>query len=38
MINKKLSYEIDPVPQYKESPRFEPEIIGSKVLFGFSVE
>jgi hypothetical protein len=38
MINKKLYYKIDPVPQYKEPPRFEPETIGSKILFGFSFE
>ena len=37
MINKKLPYERDPIPQDKEPPRFEAETIGSKVVFGFSM-
>jgi hypothetical protein len=37
MINKKLPYERDPIPQDKELQRFEPETIGSKVVFGFSM-
>ena len=37
MINKKSPYERDPIPQDKEPPRFEPESIGSKVVFGFSM-
>ena len=37
MVNKRLPYERDPIPQDKEPPRFEPETIGSKVVFGFSM-
>jgi len=37
MANKRLDYERDPIPQDKEPPRFEPETIGSKVIFGFSI-
>ena len=37
MINKKLPYERDPIPQDKEPPSFEPETIGSKIVFGFSM-
>jgi hypothetical protein len=37
MMNKKLPYERDPIPQEKEPPLFEPETIGSKVVFGFSM-
>lgn len=37
MVNKRLPYERDPIPQDKEPPRFEPETIGSKIIFGFSL-
>jgi hypothetical protein len=37
MLNKRLPYERDPIPQDKEPPRFEPETIVSKIIFGFSV-
>ena len=37
MVNKRLPYERDPIPQGKEPPRFEPETIGSKITLGFSV-
>ena len=37
MANKRLDYERDPIAQNKEPPRFEPETIGSKVIFGFSI-
>jgi hypothetical protein len=35
MINKKLPYEREPIPQDKKVLRFEPETIGSKISFGF---
>jgi len=37
MANNKLPYERDPIPQDKEPPRYEPETVASKVLFGFSM-
>ena len=37
MVNKRLPYERDPIPQDKEPLRFEPESIGSKIFFGFSM-
>jgi hypothetical protein len=37
MVNKRLPYERDPIPQDKEPPKFEPETIGSKLIFGFSI-
>ena len=37
MANKRLDYERDPIPQYKEPPRFEPETIGSKIMFSFCI-
>jgi hypothetical protein len=37
MVNNRLPYERDPIPQEKEPPRFEPETIASKIAFGFSV-
>lgn len=37
MINKKLPYEREPIPQDEKPLRFEPETIGSKLIFGFSL-
>jgi hypothetical protein len=37
MANNRLPYERDPIPQDKEPPRFEPETITSKIIFGFSM-
>jgi hypothetical protein len=37
MVNKRLPYERDPIPQDKEPPKFEPETLGSKLIFGFSI-
>ncbi len=37
MVNKRLPYERDPIPQDSEPPKFEPETIGSKIVFGFSM-
>ncbi len=37
MVNKKLPYERDPIPEDKEPPKFEVETIASKITFGFSV-
>ncbi|MBT3856856.1 MAG: hypothetical protein HOG63_04345 [Nitrospina sp.] len=37
MPNPRLPYERDPIPQDKEPPSFEPETIGSKIVFGFSI-
>jgi hypothetical protein len=37
MVNDKLAYERDPIPEDKEPPRFEPETIGTKIAFGFSL-
>ena len=36
MVNK-IPYERDPILQDKEPLRFEPESIGSKIFFGFSM-
>lgn len=37
MVNERLPYERDPIPQDKEPPRFERETLGSRIVFGFSV-
>ena len=37
MVNSRLPYERDPIRQDKEPPSFEPETIGSKIVFGFSM-
>ena len=37
MVNKKLPYERDPIPEDKTPLKFEPETLASKITFGISI-
>ncbi len=37
MVNSRLPYERDPIPEDKKPLRFEPETVVTKLSFGFSV-
>lgn len=37
MVNNKLPYERDPIPEDNKPLKFEPETLASKITFGISV-
>ncbi|MZH04205.1 MAG: hypothetical protein F3743_02245 [Nitrospinae bacterium] len=37
MVNKKLPYERDPIPEDNKPLKFEPETLASRITFGISV-
>jgi len=37
MVNKKLPYERDPVPEDNKPLKFEPETLASRITFGISI-
>lgn len=37
MINRKLPYERDPIPEDNKPLKFEPETFASRIMFGISI-
>ena len=37
MVNKKLPYERDPIPEDNTPLKFEPETLASRITFGISI-
>ncbi len=37
MVNKKLPYERDPIPEDNKPLKFEPETLVSRIIFGISI-